>query len=239
MKRPSVALLLALALALGLASSPARAGIPVIDVAAIAQLIQQVTYWSQQIQHMVTQVNQLRQTHESITGERGMGELLPVPAAARNYLPEEIGPMLDAAAGTAGAYAGVSAQVRTLVTANAVLPADTLAELTPEQRALIEDARQAAAALQGLSRAAYGNASQRFAQLQQLLAAIAATGDQKAILELSARIQSEQTMLQNEQNKLATLHQVAQAQELARAQQVREHSVRGVGAFKALPPKAY
>ena len=85
------------ALALLTAAPAARAGIPVIDVAAIAQLIQQVTYWTQQIQHMVTQVNQMRTTYESISGQRGLGQLLAITTAARNYLPEEIGPVLDAA----------------------------------------------------------------------------------------------------------------------------------------------
>lgn len=227
------------ALALWAAAAPARAGIPVIDVSALAQLMQQVTYWSQQIQHMVTQVNQLRATHEAMTGQRGLGALLPITAAARNYLPEELGPVLDAAGAAAGAYAGLSGQVQAIVQANAILGGAALGELTTEQRALIDDARRSAASLQGLSRTAYGRTSQRFAQLQQLLAAIAVTGDQKAILELSARIQSEQTMLQNEQTKLTTLYQVAQSQALARAQQVREFSVRGTGTFKTLPPKAY
>ena len=46
-------------------------------------------------------------------------------------------------------------------------------------------------------------------------------------------------MLANEHTKLTTLYQVAQAQRMVRAQQVREHSVRATGAFKALPAKAY
>ena len=227
------------AIVLWAAATPARAGIPVIDVSALAQLMQQVTYWSQQIQHMATQVNQLRATHEAVTGQRGLGALLPITAGARNYLPEDLSTVLDATGAAAGAYAELSGQVQSIVQANAVLGDAALGELSAEQRALIADARRSAAALQGLSRTAYGRTSQRFAQLQQLLAAISVTGDQKAILELSARIQSEQTMLQNEQTKLTTLYQVAQSQALARAQQVREFSVRGTGTFKTLPPKAY
>ncbi len=226
-------------LSLGLAASPARAGIPVIDVAALAQLIEQVTYWTQQIQHMVTQINQLRDTYNAMTGQRGMGGLLNLSTAARNYLPEDYQQVLDAATGAAGAYAGVSGQVRAIMTANAVLADAALAELTPQQRAVVEDARRAAASLQGLSRTAYGNTSQRFAQLQQLLTAIGATGDQKAILELQGRIQSEQNMLANEQNKLTALYQAAQAQEWARAQQIREHTVQAVGTIRNLPAKAY
>jgi P-type DNA transfer protein VirB5 len=228
-----------LACALAAVSSPARAGIPVIDVTAIAQLIEQIGYWKKQIDHMVTQIEQLRDTHRSITGQRGMGLLLAISPEARNYLPEDWQQVLDAAGAAAGAYAGTGSAVQAILAAQAVVSAEDLDRMTPEQRALLEDARIAAAALQGLSRTAYGHTSQRFAQLQQLLAAIAATDDQKGILELQARIQSEQTMLQNEQNKLTTLYQMVQAQELARSQQIREHSVRGVGSIKDLPPKSY
>lgn len=237
MRRPTTRALLALVLLL--ACAPARAGIPVIDVSALAQLMQQVTYWTQQIQHMTTQIRQLQTTHDSITGQRGLGRLLPITTAARNYLPEELGPLLEASGSVAGAYAGVSGTVQAIVDANAVLQGEAFESLSAEQRALIENARQAAAALQGMSGLAYGQASRRFAQLQQLLAAISATDDQKAVLELSARIQSEQTMLANEHTKLTMLYQLAQAQSLARAQQVREHSVRATGSFKSLPARAY
>lgn len=237
MKRSLTALLMMLAL-FG-AHRPAQAGIPVIDVAALAQLIQQVTYWSEQIRHMVTQVNQLRATYESISGQRGMGQVLAISDAARNYLPEEIGATLDAIGPVAGAYAGVAGAVQAIVSANAVLPAGMLEELTPEQRELIERSRQAAASLQQMSRTAYANTSRRFGELRGLITAIGATDDQKGILELAARIQAEQAMLVNEQTKLTTLHQVAQAQELARAQQVREHSVRSVGTFRSSPARTY
>jgi type IV secretion system protein VirB5 len=229
----------ALALGLLLAATPARAGIPVIDVAALAQLMQQVAHWTQQIQHMTTQIRQLQQTYDSISGQRGLERLLPITPAARNYLPEEIGPMLEAIGPVAGAYAGVAGQVRTLVEANTVLQGEAFESLTAEQRTLIENARRAAAGLQRMSGVAYGQASRRFAQLQQLLAAIAATDDQKSVLELSARIQSEQTMLATEHTKLTMLYQLAQAQALARAQQMREHSVRSTGSFKSLPARAY
>src|SRR5687768_13168047 len=72
----------------------ARAGIPVIDVTAIAQLVQQVTYWQQQISAMQRQYDQLRasreqlnQTYNSMTGTRGMEQLLPTSDLDRNYLP--------------------------------------------------------------------------------------------------------------------------------------------------------
>ena len=70
-------------------SVPAEASYPVIDVAAIQQLIAQVNYWKQQIAAMSNQLTQLRQTHAALTGSRGMQSLLPQSAASRNYLPAE------------------------------------------------------------------------------------------------------------------------------------------------------
>lgn len=228
-----------MALALATAAAPARAGIPVIDVTAIAQLIQQVMYWSEQIQLMVNQVNQLRQTYDSITGQRGMGEVLAISEAARNYLPEDWQGALSMTEGAAAAYGGAANQVQTVLSANAILTGTALDTFTPEQRAVVEDARRAAAVLQGLSQTAYGRTSQRFRELQVLIATIAATNDQKAALELSARIQAEQNMLQNEQTKLTTLYQAAQAQEWARDQRVRELGIQSVGTFRELPARRY
>jgi hypothetical protein len=43
-------------------------------------------------------------------------------------------------------------------------------------------------------------------------------------------------MLQNEQTKLQMLYHVAQAQEWARAQQVRERAIADQGSLRSLPP---
>ena len=75
------------------------------------------------------------------------------------------------------------------------------------------------------------NSSARFAGLQQLINTIGAAPDQKAILELQARISAEQGMLQNEHNKLQDLYQAALADQLANAERVHELSVVGQGQF--------
>ena len=60
-------------------------------------------------------------------------------------------------------------------------------------------------------------------------------GDQKAALDLNARIASEEAMLQNEQTKLQGLYQVAQSQEWARAQAAREQAIADQGSLRQLP----
>src|SRR5213075_1619342 len=83
---------------------------------------------------------------------------------------------------------------------------------------------------------AYQNTSQRFAALQQLITMIGAAGDTKAIQDLQGRVNSEQAMLQNEQTKLQTLYQMAQADQWAQQQRLRERSISDVGSVSSLAP---
>ena len=78
--------------------------------------------------------------------------------------------------------------------------------------------------------------SRRFQSIQQLINAISRASDQKAILDLQARIQAEQGMLQNEATKLGILYQTAQAEEWARKQRVREQAIASIGSLRDLPP---
>ena len=91
--------------------------------------------------------------------------------------------------------------------------------------------RRSAALLQALSSAALANASGRFAQLNQLITAIGTAGDQKAILDLTARIDAEQTMVQNEQTKLAVLFAAARAERWADRERAREEAIAAQGNF--------
>jgi type IV secretion system protein VirB5 len=90
--------------------------------------------------------------------------------------------------------------------------------------------------LQALTRQALSETSRRFGSIQQLIDAIPGAGDQKAILDLQARIQAEQGMLQNESTKLGVLYQAAQAEEWARQQRVREQAIASIGSLRDLPP---
>jgi len=91
------------------------------------------------------------------------------------------------------------------------------------------------ALLQLFTRQALSNASGRFESLQELIDAIATADDQKAILDLQARIAAEQGMLQNEQTKLDVLYRTAQAEEWARTQRSREQAIADIGSLRRLP----
>jgi type IV secretion system protein VirB5 len=214
-------------------------GMPVIDTAAITQLMQQVRYWQQQVQYMADQLNTARAAYNAITGGRGMEALVPITAAARNYLPPDYAELMSVVNNASATYAGIASQVQSIMAANAVLTGGQIGVLSPQQQRIVTQGRQAAATLQMIAQQAQQNTSQRFGALQQLITAIGTAGDQKAIQDLQGRIAAEQTMLTVEQTKLQALYQMAQAQELQRQQMVRESAVRAVGSLSTANHPAF
>jgi type IV secretion system protein VirB5 len=202
----------------------------VVDAPAIVQLIQEVQTTAQQLQTAKAQLLQAQQALQTMTGARGMEQLLS--GSVRNYLPSNWMQVTAALRGSAG-FSVLSGDVQTLVNANAVLSPQRLATLSPGAQQLIQDSRQWSAMQQALSNQALSNASNRFAAIQSLIAAIPSASDQKSILELQARISAELGMLQNEQTKLQSLYQSAQAQDHLLRQQAWEQIVDGHGRFSA------
>jgi len=218
---------------------PSKAAWPVIDLASIRQLIQQVSYWKQQISGMTNQLNQLKQTYASLTGTRGMQNLLGLTPQMRNYLPPDWASLMNVVQSTGGGYAGLSARAKQILIANAILTATDLSRLSPAHRQIVEDGRNAAAMLQVMSQTAYAETSTRFSALQQLISSIGSATDPKAIEDLQGRIEAEQTMLQNESAKLESLRQSAEGAALAREQRALEQRVRGIGSINSLPTVTY
>ena len=195
----------------------ARAQWAVVDAPAIVQLIQEVQTMQQQLATARQQLQSAQQALQAMTGDRGMEGLLS--GTPRNYLPSNWAQVTSAVQGQgAGGYAGLAADVQRAVAANAVLSPQFLATLSPADQRQIQTARQWSAMQQALAHEALANASARFASIQSLIAAISTAGDQKAILDLQARISAELGMLQNEQTKNQVLYQATQAQEAAMRQ---------------------
>jgi type IV secretion system protein VirB5 len=219
-------------LTLGLAG-PAQAQIPVIDVASLMQLLQQFLTLEQQVATAKSQLTQAQSEYSALTGNRGMQNLLS--GTSRNYMPTNWTQVSQVMNGSSGSYPGLAANVAGLVTSNAVLTPAQMAALSPAEQARLVAARQDSALLQAASRTALSNSSDRFAELQQLIGAIGTAQDPKASLDLNARIAAEEGMLENEHTKLEMLYRVAQSQEWARRQQVREQAIADQGSLRTLP----
>jgi type IV secretion system protein VirB5 len=212
---------------------PAHAQFAVIDVASLAQLVQEYETLQQQLSTAENQLNQARSAYAAITGNRGMQLLLS--GTQRNYLPTNWTQLSQVMSGRSGSYPALASNVSTLVSANAVLTPAQVSAMSPTQQAQLAAARQNPAMLQATARTSLSNSSDRFASLQQLISAIGTAADEKASLDLNARIAGEQGMLQNESTKMQVLYQVAQSQEWARAQQVREQAIADQGSLRRLP----
>ena len=212
-----------------LAAVPAaQAQFAVIDVASLTQLISEVQTLEQQLATARNQLAQAQAEYQSITGARGLGQLLA--GTPRNYLPPNWPTLLGELQGS-GAYPTLAADLQGAIRSDTVLSARQLASLSPAAGTQVQAERQSVALLQSVSHEALANSSGRFAALQQLIDAIGGATDQKAILELQARIAAEGAMLQNEHTKLADLYQGVQAQAWANAQRARELAIAGHGQF--------
>ena len=208
----------------------ARAQFAVIDVASLSQLVSEVQVLEQQLSTARSELTQTQSEYQSITGARGMERLLA--GTVRNYLPPDWAALQSVQQQGSGRYPQLASELQITSKALAVLSGKQLAALPPAATAQLQARRHTVALLQSLSHQSLANSSSRFVALQQLIDAIARAPDQKAILELLARIAGEQDMLQNEHTKLQVLYQGLQAQDLGNAQSARELTVAGHGQFQ-------
>jgi type IV secretion system protein VirB5 len=206
-------------------------GIPVIDVAAIVQLVAQVGHVLTMIENQLTQIEQARSSFLSMTGSRMLGSLHRDPSF-NNYVPLDAPAQIDGV--VAGGYGGLTAPARALRDADMVWNCQGLggALLTQCQAMLAQPYQNKV-----LLRQSIASASGRIGQISRLIDAINGTQDQAAKLELGARIQGEQALLQHESTRLQMLwmdmQNEQQREDARRAERTAEMMTRprDVGAF--------
>jgi type IV secretion system protein VirB5 len=203
-------------------SRQASAQIPVIDSSNLAQAISQVQAWGQQYQQMIQQFQQLQQTYQSIQGVRGMGSLVNNPAQ-RNYLPANYQDILQGAGST---MSSINNLVSSLQQAAQIVGVQNTS-LDPNSTAgqLFSAIQNLNAMNAGLGQTIFSNESNNFTNIQALLDEVNNAPDQKDILDLTARIQAEQVMAQNEANKLQALIFLAKTQSDTANQQAKEIAI--------------
>ena len=219
-------------LVLFVSANKAQAQFAVIDVASLAQLVQQAATLGQQLVTLQNQLRQAQQEYASITGNRGMQGLLP--GINRNYLPTDWASLMAAVNG-GGPNAALAAGIQNNLAANAVLTAPQVGALSAAERAQLASDRQTAALLQATVQQALATTSNRFVSLQQLIGAVGGAQDAKAALDLQNRIAAEEAMVVNDQTKLQVLYQAAQALSLVQEQRAREQAIADIGSLRSLP----
>ena len=203
-------------------SAPARAGIPVIDVASLAEAIQNTLAWIQQYQQMVQQYEQLRQQYQALTGSRNLGEILNNPLL-RDSVPPDVMQIYNAV--QTGGINGLTAAARTIRQRMLIYDCDDrTGDDQTRCRAILNHNAQRQAFTQG----AFERVTQRIDQIEALMRQINLTDDPKSIAELQARIQIETTAIGNEQSRIALLNQMSQAQRDQSEQSVKEAAMKNL-----------
>jgi Type IV secretion system proteins len=208
----------------------------VFDEQALVTNLQQLASWAQQLQQMKAQLTQQSGTLQSMTGNRGMADVLPIANSMRNYLPQGASDMASVLNNTNNSYSGMSSQIQALVKNNSILSNASLTNMnmSPQQSKLLTDRRTNAAAIQSIASQGMANASARFSYLQSLMSQINTTTDPKAIAELNARIGAEQTMMTNEQTKLQQTISLMKGQDAIIQQQQNELAIQQTGSVRNL-----
>ena len=212
-----------------------------ITPTTIAGWAAQAGSWATQLAGMRNQLTQQTNTYQSMNGNRGMGSIMPLANAARNYLPQGAGDMVGVLNNTSGSYSGMGSQIQSLVNNNAILSNSSITSMnmTPAQTQLLKNRRATDAAIQSIASQGMANASARFNYLQSLMGQINTTTDPKAIAELNARISAEQTMMTNEQIKLQQTAAYMQAQNAVNQQQQNELAIQQVGSVGNITQPSY
>ena len=200
--------LAAIGLALASLSSTGHAtGIPVIDIANLIQTVQQVLNDITKISNQIQQITALQNQLNSINGMRNLGNVFNNPAL-KNYIPAEAYNIVNAV-DTSG-YGGLTATAKSLRDAAMVYNCMDLsgAARTDCQATLSQPYQQ-----KGLLQDAMKSAAGRLDQISSLMNQINGTGDQKAVLEIQARIGAENALLAHEMSQVQMLTGMADSEE--------------------------
>jgi type IV secretion system protein VirB5 len=191
-------------------------GIPVIDIANLIQTIQQVMSDVTKIENQVQQIAELQNQLKAMTGARNLGAVSN-SAALQNYIPAQASKYLDAVDATG--YAGLTPTAKTLRDAAMVYNCLDLAGTAKTwcQAALAQPYQH-----KGLLHDAMKSAAGRLSQITALMTQIDATTDQKAVLEIQARIGAENAMLAHEMSQIQMMQGMADSEERIARSQDRE-----------------
>lgn len=198
-------------------------GIPVIDVANLVQTILQVLNDFTKISNQVQQIKELQNQLNSINGLRNLGQVLNNPTLT-NYVPAEAYTYLNAV-NTSG-YSGLNATAKALRDAGMVYNCMDLAGTarTTCQATLAQPYQH-----KGLLQDAMKSAAGRLSQINGLMDQINATSDQKAVLEIQARIGAENALLAHEVSQVQMLQGMADSEERIARSRDRERQYQMLG----------
>lgn len=214
-------------------------GIPVVDVAHIAQTVliyqQHVKELAQLIEQVKTAKNQLeeaKKTLSSITGARGMANLVNM-TGIRQALPAGFMTTVDSIRSLGAA--GASKDARAIYDSIKRFGCDQQHKIDGDMRRLCEVQAYSAPTTLSMLQDSVKRSETRSAKLGDLLRSID-TGDAKAAMDLQNRIQVEVAMLANEKMLMDMALQSQKAQQELVSQQLKEIGEKNLTSKKGFNP---
>jgi len=183
----------------------ARAQWAVFDATNAANMLTSISTLGKQLTQLEATYNQLQASYHAVTGARGLGDVLNNPAL-RQYLPTDWMHVYDAA--KAGGLPGISGTLKAIEVAEA--PSGSVADQLAEVSAR---SQLKAPTDKAVGVTAYQGAQARVAQLDALMKLASNTQDEKAALEVQARVTAEVAAVQEESMKLQLVALLQQAEE--------------------------
>lgn len=222
---------LAAAVVLSVGSMSADAQWATFDASNFAQNVEQVQEMEQSLSKMQSQLNQItsaansaRSQLTSITGSRGLGNLLTQQTQAYAT------PSSFSSAASMSSVQQLAGQISQQA---GYLSTQNLAGINGAYRAQLQNNGNAAATNQAMTEQVFTQSSAEFSNIQSLMGQISQTQDPKAIAELQARIQVEQTLLQNQLIKAqAMLAQMTAQQNVRNEQEQQQAAAESMNYYK-------
>lgn len=216
-KRKIIVILLCAVMSVAVAV-PARAMITVNDPAGLAQAILGLMEMMKQVEALYAQYESISAQLEAVTGSRNLGQIFDNPALY-SYLPDDWRSVYSKI--QSGGYSGLTGNANSILTSNRIY--DVCAALN-NATAKTACEREIALAAQNkdFSSSAYDKTTERLTQIEQLMAQINATQDEKGALEVIGRINAENAMIQNEMTRMQLYKMLADSEQKLVEQQKRE-----------------
>lgn len=182
-------------------------GVPTVDVAAIAQAIQQVLMLQQQYDQLIRHLNQLERTHENFTGDRGFGGILS-DIRQYDFVTRQVANDVDNIRNRG--YAALSGEAQTIY--NQSKAGVRCVSLTGARRTRCEREVALAAYRRATWRQSQRSSQEHMKNINQLRNLIASAKDAKGIAEVQARISHEQNALATQTARLDAIEREFEAE---------------------------
>ncbi|KRE11667.1 type IV secretion protein [Bosea sp. Root483D1] len=218
----------------GLAGWPAagfaQQGVPVFDAGAIAKHVEQIGKLAQQIKTMQAQLTQAKQLYESFNKLTDVNDIASLLSSSefRKYLPKEFGEIERLVSGTG--TGSLTGEVGRYLDQNRAYQGG---DANSFYRSELDRIARQTGAKHSIGQSVYDTASKRIDGLEELRQKITTAKDAKDVLDLSARIQAEQAMLQNEVLRMQGLAMVQQARGDMDGQRQKERERQFIDEMKA------